>query len=191
MRSPLIASLAARLLAGICAGSMAAAALAQAPPAQGKSLAASAGLFAYPAKGQKPEQQTLDEAECYNWAKQQSGYDPMSPPPASAQAQPAQPQQQSQPDGKRARGLLRGAAAGAIIGEAANDDAGQGAAIGATAGLLAAGRQSRMAQAQQKQQAQAQQQASAEQAKAGQQELAASFKRGMTVCLEARGYAVK
>ncbi|MET0985960.1 MAG: hypothetical protein ABW034_11185, partial [Steroidobacteraceae bacterium] len=42
---------------------------AQAPPStQGKSLAASAGVFAYPAKGQKPDKQAQDEAECYNWS---------------------------------------------------------------------------------------------------------------------------
>jgi hypothetical protein len=164
---------------------------AQAPATQGKTLAASAGVFAYPAKGQKPDQQAKDEAECYNWAKQQSGYDPMSPPPAPAPAQ--QPAQSTAPaaDAARARGALRGAAAGAIVGEVADNDAGKGAAIGATAGMLAGGRQSRMAQAQQQQQAQQQAQASAEQQKAAQQELANSFKRGISVCLEARNYTVK
>jgi hypothetical protein len=48
-----------------------------------------------------------------------------------------------------------------------------------------------MAQAQQKEQAQAQQQASEGEIKAAQEEMAASFRRGMSVCLEARGYAVK
>lgn len=180
----------ARLLAGLLAIGIAVPATAQSSSPQGKTLAASAGVFAYPAKGQKPDQQAMDEAECYNWARDQSGYDPMSPPPAPASAQASQPQQATA-DGSRARGAVRGAAAGTIIGEVASDDAGKGAAIGATAGVLAAGRQRRMAQAQQKQQAQAQQQASAEQAKAAQQELADTFKRGMSVCLEARGYAVK
>jgi len=163
---------------------------AQAPATQGKTLAASAGVFAYPAKGQKPDQQAKDEAECYNWAKQQSGYDPMSPPAAPA---PAQAAQSTGPvaDGSRARGALRGAAAGAIIGEVADNDAGKGAAIGATAGVLAGGRQSRMAQAQTQQQAQQQAQASAQQQKAAQQELSNSFKRGISVCLEARHYTVK
>jgi gas vesicle protein len=73
----------------------------------------------------------------------------------------------------------------------ASNDAGKGAAIGATAGVLAAGRQSRMAQSHKQQQAAQQSQANAEQAKAEQQELANSFKKGMSVCLEARGYSVK
>ncbi len=181
-----------RTAAGFCICGIVAAAVAQSPPS-GKTLAASAGVLAYPAKGQGAEQQTRDEAECYNWAKTQSGYDPMSPPPAQTPPPQSQSQSQSQsaPTGARARGMLKGAVAGAVIGEAANNDAGDGAAIGATAGLLAAGRQSRMAQARQQQQAQAQQQASAEQAKATQQQLAASFRSGLSLCLEARGYAVK
>jgi hypothetical protein len=164
---------------------------AQTPPAtSGKSLAASAGVLAYPAKGQKPDQQAKDEAECYNWSKQQSGYDPMAPAPAPTQTQPAQQAQGPAADGSRMRGAVRGAAAGAVIGEVADNDAGKGAAIGATAGVVAGGRQSRMAQSQKQQQAAQQQQASASQAKAAQQELANTFKRGMTVCLQARGYTV-
>jgi hypothetical protein len=159
------------------------------PPASGKTLAASAGVLAYPAKGQKPDQQTKDEAECYNWSKTQSGYDPLAPAPAPAPAQAAQPPAPAA-DGARAKGALRGAAAGAVIGEVANNDAGKGAAIGATAGVLAGGRQSRMAQAQKQQQAAQQSQASASQAKAAQGELVNAFKRGMSVCLEARGYTV-
>ncbi|MET0658577.1 MAG: YMGG-like glycine zipper-containing protein [Steroidobacteraceae bacterium] len=163
---------------------------AQAPPPQGKSLAASAGVFAYPTKGQKPDKQAQDEAECYNWSKQQSGYDPMSPPPPPAPAQAAEVPK-STSDGSRARGALRGAAAGAVIGEVAGNDAGKGAAIGATAGVLAGGRQNRMAQSQKQQQAEQQAQADAAQTAAAQQQLADAFKKGMSVCLEARGYTVK
>lgn len=164
--------------------------VAQTPPPPGKTLAASAGVLAYPSKNQTPEQQTKDEAECYNWSKQQSGYDPMAPAaaptpaPASTAAQPAA-------TGARAKGAVKGAAAGAIIGEVADNDAGGGAAVGATVGVLAGGRQARKAKAQQEQQAQAQAQASTEQAKAAQQKLADTFKNGMSVCLESRGYAVK
>jgi hypothetical protein len=160
-----------------------------APPA-GKSLAASAGLFAYPAKGQSATQQTTDEAECYNWSKTQSGYDPMSPPPAAAPAQAASTAAPAA-TGARAKGAVRGAAAGAVIGEVADNDAGKGAAIGATAGVLAGGRQARKAQEQQKEAAATQQQASAEQAKASQQALADNFKKGMSACLETKGYTVK
>lgn len=157
---------------------------------QGKTLAASAGVFAYPTKGQKPDKQAQDEAECFNWSKQQSGYDPMSPPPPPAPAQAADVPS-STADGSRARGALRGAAAGAIVGEVASNDAGKGAAIGATMGVLAGGHRNRMAQSQKQEEAKQQAQADAAQAAQAQQELADSFKRGMSVCLEARGYSVK
>jgi hypothetical protein len=161
-----------------------------APPATpgGKSLAASAGVFAYPMKNQTSGQQAKDEGECYNWTKTQTGWDPMQPPPKQTTQQPAQ--EASQPDRARARGAVRGAAGGAAIGAIAGD-AGQGAAIGAVAGVMAGGRQSRITQAQQQQQAQQTQQQTAAQAEAAQTELQNTFKRGMSACLEARGYSVK
>jgi hypothetical protein len=58
-------------------------------------------------------------------------------------------------------------------------------------GVVAGGRQARKAQEQQKEAAAQQQQASAEQAKASQQALADTFKKGMSACLESRGYTVK
>ena len=160
----------------------------QAPPAP--SLAASVGVLAYPAKGQTAAQQAADETECYDWSKTQSGYDPKAPPPAAAPAQAAAPQQ-SAATGARAKGAVRGAAAGAVIGEVADNDAGKGAAVGATVGVVAGGRQARKAQEQQKEAAAQQQQASAEQAKASQQALTDTFKKGMSACLESRGYTVK
>jgi hypothetical protein len=33
-------------------------------------------LFAYPMKGQTPEQETADRAACHDWAVAQTGYDP-------------------------------------------------------------------------------------------------------------------
>ena len=38
------------------------------PPAQ---------VYFYPKSGQSPEQQDRDRFECYNWAKQQTGFDPI------------------------------------------------------------------------------------------------------------------
>ncbi len=154
---------------------------------QGKSLAASAGLLAYPTKSQTPERQTKDEAECYNWAKQQSGFDPMAASGMPVQAQATQPEQTTHTG--RVKGTAGGAAAGAAIGAVAGN-AGKGAAIGATAGLLASGREARRKQEQSTQQAQANA-AQADAARAAQQQLADKFKRGMAVCLESRGYAVK
>ena len=40
-------------------------------------------LVIYPAKGQSQEQMDKDKYECYSWAKQQSGFDPMQQPKAT------------------------------------------------------------------------------------------------------------
>jgi hypothetical protein len=42
------------------------------------SLAKSVGLYVFPAKNQTADQQSKDESECYKWAIQQSGYDPIN-----------------------------------------------------------------------------------------------------------------
>lgn len=160
----------------------------QPAPAAAPSPAGSVGLFAFPAKGQTAAQQATDETECYDWTKVQTGYDPKNPP--KAETKPAE-SADSSPSGARAKGALRGAAAGAVIGEVADNDAGTGAAIGATAGVVAGGRQARKAQAEQKKKAEAQAQASAEQATASQQAQTDTFKRGLSGCLESRGYTVK
>ncbi len=94
-------------------------------------LASSVGVYIYPAKDQSAEQQGKDDYECFGWAKGQTGYDPLNPPPATAAA-PAQ----QQASGSRLRGAARGAVGGAIIGEVAGDDGGKGAAIGATLGVM-------------------------------------------------------
>ena len=56
----------------------------------GLALAGQAGAqqFVYPAKGQSPQQQKSDEAACYTWAVQQTGFDPAKPPPQQAAATP-------------------------------------------------------------------------------------------------------
>ena len=40
-------------------------------------------VIVYPAKGQSAEQTEKDKFECYQWAKGQTGFDPMAPPTAS------------------------------------------------------------------------------------------------------------
>jgi hypothetical protein len=156
-----------------------------AQPAPGPSPAASVGVLAFPAKGQTAAQQATDEKECYDWSKTQTGYDPKNPPKVEvAAAEPAS----TGPTGERARGAVRGAAAGAVIGEVANNDAGEGAAVGAAAGVVAGGHRTRKAR--RDQQAQAQEQAKAD-ASATQQSMADAFKRGISGCLESRGYTIK
>jgi len=157
----------------------------QPAPAAGPSPAGSLGLFALPAKGQSAAQQATDESECYDWTKTQTGYDPKNPP--KVEVKPAEPENTG-PSGERVKGAIRGAAAGAVIGEVADNDAGGGAEIGAAAGVVAGGHRTRKARRDQKEQAQEQAEADA---KATSQAQADTFKRGLSACLESRGYTVK
>ena len=166
-----------------------AAAVAQTPPPT-KSLSASVGVVAFPAKGQDAAKQSQDEGECFTWSKQQTGFDPMNPsasaPPVQAAAPPPPP-----PSGQRVRGAARGAAAGAVIGEVANGDSSDGAAIGATVGVMKGGAEKRKQQAAAQQQAAQQQQQATQQQQAAINEQASLFKKGFGACLESKGYTVK
>jgi hypothetical protein len=142
--------------------------------ASAQSLSSSLGVATYPSKGQSDDQQSKDEGECFTWAKQQTGIDPM--------AVANTPTQQTGPavgGGERVRGAARGAVGGAAIGAIAGDT-GKGAGIGAVAGTMAGGRQARKNKEAQQQQV--------EQAKAGTLD---KFNKAFSVCMEGRGYAVK
>jgi hypothetical protein len=140
-----------------------------------QSVSSSLGVVPYPSKGQSAQQQSKDEGECYAWAKQQTGIDPVAV--ASAPAQKSGP---AVGGGERVRGAARGAAGGAAIGAIADDDAGKGAAVGAVVGTMAGGRQARQNKRAQEQQA--------EQAKAGTLQ---QFNKAFGACMEGRGYVVK
>lgn len=133
-----------------------------------------ANLLVYPEKGQTAQQQSQDKYECYQWAKNQTGFDPES----AAGTAGTTPQS---PNTGAGRGAARGAAAGAVGGAIAGN-AGKGAAIGAGVGGVGGAARRRGQEneiAQQQQQAQAQQ-----------QQKMASFNKAQSVCLEGRGYSV-
>jgi hypothetical protein len=140
-------------------------------------LVAEAGAqqFVYPAKGQSAQQQKSDEAACYSWAVQQSGFDPAKPPPQQAAAKPP-----TTATGTTPGAGMRGAARGAVVGEVVGGDAGAGAAAGA----VAARGQSRRQNAAAAQQGQQQQQAASQQQQT-------AFAKARAACLEGRGYSVK
>ena len=160
-------------------------------PTGQKTLAATVGVYVFPAEGQAKEQQSKDEAFCYNWAVGNTQSDPFSLAKKARQSERAAAQKQAQIDeagqGAGAKGAVAGAAAGALIGEIADNDAGEGAAWGAAIGAIGARRKARRAKQQAKQQveqqAQQQQQATAEQIE--------GFKKAFGVCLEAKKYLVK
>jgi len=156
-----------------------------------KTLAATMEVYVFPTEGQTAEQQSKDEAECYNWAVGQTGNDPFD---LSKQAE--QQQQQSEQAAKEAeqvgqgagaQGAVKGAAAGALVGAIASDDAGKWAAYGAAAGAVSGRRRGRHAQQQATQQVEQQSQ-QAQQATAEQLE---NFKKAFSVCLEAKDYMAK
>jgi hypothetical protein len=175
----------------IAAANLAFAQTAPAAPTGQKTLAATMNVYVFPNKGQKPEQQSQDEAACYNYANQQTGTDPFALQ-KQAQQQAQQTEQQKQQaaqasQGAGAKGAVKGAAAGAVVGEIANDDAGKGAATGAAVGVVAGRRKGKQAEAQATQKAEQQGQ-QAQQATAQQLD---NFKKAFSVCLEAKNYMVK
>jgi len=133
-------------------------------------------LVVFPAGGQSQEQQSKDEYECYGWAKNQSGFDPMALPTATEA-----PPQQGAPQGGVVRGAVGGAAIGGIVD--GSDGAKTGAAVGAVVGGVRRNRQRRL---------QAQQQANWQQQQSDQYATARSgYNRAYAACLEGKGYTVK
>jgi hypothetical protein len=130
------------------------------------------GLIIYPAQGQSSQQQAQDENECRDWARQQTGFDPVQGPVVV---------QGGSQGGEVVRGAVGGAALGAI-GGAIGGNTGKGAAIGAgvgaTAGLMRKGQANR-------QQQQAQQQANADYDKR-----LNNYNRAFAACMQGRGYTV-
>ncbi len=118
------------------------AAVAQAGP---PGLSTNPGRHAiFPAKGQSPEQQRVDENAAYDWATKQTGWDPYQAKAVLEQ----QGQAAAQSAGAAVGGAVKGGAGGAIMGVAIGaiaGDAGKGAAIGATAGGMTGGMRSRRA----------------------------------------------
>jgi predicted lipid-binding transport protein (Tim44 family) len=134
-------------------------------------------VVVYPAEGQSAEQMDQDKYACYAWARDQTGYDPLSS--SSAGTAPAP---QSSVGGGVAKGALIGGLSGLAIGAIA-DDAGKGAAIGAVGGGVIGGLR-RSNQNQQAEQAQQQQAAAA----SAQRD---NYNRNYAACLEGRGYSVR
>ncbi len=143
-------------------------------------------VYFYPREGQTTEQQSRDHYECYNWAIQQTGFDPSQssiPPQRRVKVVPMPP-----PGHDTAVLAITGAVLGALIG--GRHHAGAGALIGAGSGALvgAASDASRQQYAQQLEEAYVNRDQALDARYEGQ---ARSFRRAMTACLEGRGYSVK
>jgi hypothetical protein len=141
------------------------------------SLNSALDLYVFPAKDQSPDQQSKEENECYTWAINQSGVDPLNMPEVQAE------QVQSGPTGAAVVGSARGAATGAAIGAIAGD-AGKGAAIGAVGGAVRGHRAGRRGKA-------IVQAGNNQEAAQTQANMINSFKKAYSACLEGKGYTVK
>ena len=127
----------------------------------------------YPAQGQSTQKQSQDEAECRNWAQQQTGFNPYQ---AAAHYGG-----RSGGDGEIIQGAARGALLG-VVGGAIGGDVGKGAAIGAGVGAgvgLFRRRDNNQADA-----------AAQQQATAQYNQGLSNFNRAFTTCMQGRGYAV-
>jgi predicted lipid-binding transport protein (Tim44 family) len=130
--------------------------------------------YVYPTKGQSNDKMDQDKHACYQWAKGQTGFDPMQAPTATA------------PAPEKKGGVLKGAAGGALAGVAIGaiaGDAGKGAAIGAASGGLIGG--ARRRQSTKAQEAHAQQQSDDYSNRRNE------YNRAWGACLEGKGYTVK
>jgi len=152
-------------------------------PAAPPSLSANPGMHAiFPARGQSPDQQRLDESASYDWATQQTRWDPY-------QAR-TQLEQQMQAAGQTASGArggaLKGAAGGALVGVAVGaiaGDAGKGAAIGSTAAGLTGGMRSRRTMKAAE--------STSDAAVAAYQQQFSFWDRNFMAAMEAKGYTVR
>ena len=141
-------------------------------------------VYAYPQRGQTPEQQDRDRYECSVWATQQTGFDPSAPgvPPHERVVVV----QGGPPSGA---GTALGAVTGAILGAAiarpwqaapaALAGAVVGGAIGNAADQANAANQTRTVLVPDRR------------AQALQEQKAQEYKRAISACLDARGYTVR
>jgi outer membrane lipoprotein SlyB len=143
-------------------------------------------VYFYPKEGQSTEQQSRDHYECYNWAMQQTGFDPSQssiPPERRVKVVPMPP-----PGHDTTVLAITGAVLGALI--AGPRHAGAGALIGAGSGAIAgaASDASRQQYAQQMEEAYVNRDQALD---ARYEEKASDFRRAMSACLEGRGYSVQ
>ena len=144
-------------------------------------------IYAYPSNGQSAEQQDRDRYDCFQWAVQQTGFDPSSPsvPPHERMEIVSGP-----PAVVPGSGVASGAVTGAVLGAIVSPyrDVGAGALVGAVLGGVLGG----VAEsAQNEEAAQANTRVVQRQQSAQLERKASDFRRASAACLEARGYSVR
>lgn len=135
-------------------------------------------LMVFPNKDQTAEEQQQDEFTCYNWAKGETGFDPMVVPTATEPP----PQESATKQGGVGRGAVRGAAVGQLIGGDSSSTK-SGAAAGAAVGGMRRQDQVRKEQAEMQRWEQEQQQIYAENRN--------RYNRAYAACMEGKDYTVR
>ena len=138
----------------------------------------------YPAKGQSEDQMEKDKYQCYSWAKNQTGFDPMKTPTTTS----APPAKEKEVWGAGKTGVA-GGATGAIVGGAAKGKKGavRGGLIGAAGGALIGG-----ARSSNQRNREAQKRKDWERKETNNYVRARSeYNRAFGACMEGRGYSVK
>jgi hypothetical protein len=139
--------------------------------------AVSQDVFIYPQKGQSAEQQDKDKYECYNWAKTNSGFDPMAAPTTSSP--PPRTEEKS-------HGVLKGAAIGAVGGKILGDSKKTTRTAAAAGGLLGGVRQHQHNSREQQRVDDWERREASNYANNRN-----NYNRAYAACLEGRGYTVK
>jgi len=162
--------------------------------AQATSLSATMNVHVFPGQGQDEVQQSMDEAECYNWAADRTGTDPFElsrqADEQMAASEQAMAQAQSAGQGSTGRAAAGGAIAGGVIGGvfgSGKNSGWKGAAAGAATGAVVGNSRKRRAQADASQQVAAE----SAQAQAANQAQMDNFRTAFTTCLEAKDYIAK
>ena len=155
-------------------------------PQQNENITAITQLFFYPNQGQSPEQQSRDHYECYNWAVDQTGFDPSVSsivPEQRVRVVPMPP-----PGHDTVIMSIAGAVLGALI--AGPRHAGGGALIGAAGGAMA-GAVSDASRAEAARQLEEAYQNRDQGRDLHKERRALQFRRAMSACMEGRDYTVK
>lgn len=163
--------------------------------AQSATLGASMGVSVFPAAGQDATQQSIDEAECYNWAVNNTGTDPFQLSQQAQQQMAAadQAMREAEQAGSgsagmsAAAGAVTGAVVGSIFGNKGRKSTRRAAAAGAVIG--GASGSSRSAQATAEATAQVEAQSAQQQAAIGEQ--MTSFRNAFGACLEGNSYIAR
>jgi len=136
-------------------------------------------VYLYARRGQSAELQDRDRFECFNWAAQQTGFDPSLHPGDREQIVPAQPA-----GGTILAGTMTGALVGAAVSDPWNRDEGAvlGAIAGTALGAVTANAEAKAIRTMQHQESPA---------RPSLEQQAAEHRRAMSACLEGRGYVVK